>query len=189
MQWLPLQCGRYIISPLATWMFRIAITLVSAFAFIGGINMFENIPEIYITIAMCAIAMVAWVGIIQYSKFEQHIKKNIGTEKEDPARKFAVIPYFVIPVLFGAISVIVALFVTNWVIGRGYVATEEDIAIVAIVATIVANCVLDKALVSHIGDTVYFKTIEDKVAQVAEEFPKISKEDMEILNAIKKLKG
>lgn len=194
MQWIPRQYGKYILTPVRIWVCRIFITLTTLFIAVGGSNMFENIPEIYQVIAMCAVVVIAWIGVIQYSEFTQHIKKNIGAPeaKLKQAQEFAVIPYLVIPVLFGAVSVIGGLFITDYAIVHGYVAGTEEICACAIIASVVANCILDKGIVSHIGDTVYFRTIENKVVKKAEEFPGLaglSDEDKKLIAIIKAVKN
>lgn len=190
MQWIPRQYGKYILSNIYLWTGRIVLTIVSAFAVIRGLNMFEHIPEINIVIAMCAVAVIGWIGLIQYSKYVQHIKANVDAPeaKQEQAKEFAFIPYLIIPVIFGAISVFAGLWVADCTAVKGYFAGAEEITAIAITASIIVNCILAKYLVNHIGDAVYFATIENKVAKVAEEFPQISEEDMKLLAVLKQLK-
>lgn len=190
MQWIPRQYGKYILSNIYLWTGRIVLTIVSAFAVIRGLNMFAHIPEINIVIAMCAVAVIGWIGLIQYSKYVQHIKANVDAPeaKQKQAKEFAFIPYLIIPVIFGAISVFAGLWVADYTAVKGYFAGAEEITAIAITASIIVNCILAKYLVNHIGDAVYFATIENKVAKVAEEFPQISEEDMKLLAVLKQLK-
>ena len=190
MQWIPRQSGKYILSNIYIWTGHIFLMIVSVFATIRGLNMFENIPEINNVSAMCAVAVIGWIGLIQYSKYVQHIKANIDASetKFKQAKEFAFIPYLIIPVIFGAISVFAGLWVADYTAVRGYFAGAEEIAVIAIVASIIVNCILSKYLVNHIGDAVYFATIENKVAKAVEEFPPVSEEDMKLIAVLKQLR-
>ena len=153
--------------------------------------MFTNIPELYTVMGLCAVAVVAWIGLVQYSRYQQHIKNNLTASeaKLNAAKEFAFIPYLIVPVLFGALAVAGALWVADFTAVHGYFTGAEELAGVALVSTIAIYCVLSKYLVSHIGDAVYFATIENKVAEVVEEFPNLSEEDKELLKLLKKLKS
>ena len=91
MQWIPRQSGMYILSNIYIWTGHIFLMIVSVFATIRGLNMFENIPEINNVIAMCAVAVIGWIGLIQYSKYVQHIKAHIDSSetKFKHAKEFA----------------------------------------------------------------------------------------------------
>ena len=191
MQWIPRQYRSYVLSNIYLWMGRLALSFVSVYTLIGGSSMFTNIPEIFTVIGLCALAVVAWIVLVQYSKWQQHIKSNVNSSeaKQQAAKDFAFIPYLVIPVLFGAVAVTGGLWVADLCAVKGWFSGVEEIAVVAVIASVVIDCVLGKYLVSHVGDAVYFATIENKVAEVVEEFPGISEEDKELLRLLKKLKS
>lgn len=190
MQWIPRQYRSYILSNIYLWMGRLALTIASLYCFIGGTSMFTNVPEIYTVIAMCAVAVLGWVGLVQYSRYVQHIKDNLNASetKQKQAKEFAFIPYLVVPVIFASVAVLGGLWVADYTAVHGYLHGTEEIAVVAMVATVVIDCVLQKYLVNHIGDAVYFTTIENRVAEAVEEFPALTEEDREILKVLRMLK-
>lgn len=129
--------------------------------------MFENIIDMKETLAITAITVIAWIGITSYSRFVEHKKKNKDIDEDKYLAKFAFIPYLFIPLVFGSVAVIVGLTAGDWAVAKGYITSPYEIATVSATVSVLAECLLDKYLVSHTGDAVYFQTIEDKVVKSA----------------------
>lgn len=141
--------------------------------------MFANVPEIEIAVCLAAAAVIGWILCVQYSKFIQHKKAHVNDEKFK--ENFAVVPYFIVPVLFGSLAVICGLWVGDYLAIKGYIAGPEEITAIVIGASVTAYAVLDHYIVSHVGDAVYFQTIEADIVKSAASADDTSKEDLKAL--------
>lgn len=173
------QKGKVIESDYRLVVLRILFSMTPIFVFIGGEKMFANIPEIETAICLAAAAVIGWILCVQYSKYIQHKKKHVNDEKYNES--FAVIPYFIVPVLFGALGVVCGLWVGDYLSVKGYIAGPEEIIAVVIGASVIAYAVLDHYIVSHVGDAVYFQTIEADIVKSAASASDSSKEDLKAL--------
>lgn len=158
---------------------RFILSLVPFFILLKGVKMFEHIPEINLAIALGAVAVVSWILCIQYSRYVMHKKKHVNDEKyEEP---FAIVPYFIVPVLFGALSVIGGLWIGDYLTIKEYLAGTEEVLAVTTVASVIVYGILDYYIVSHVGDAVYFETIEADMVKSAKQPDDTSKEDLKAL--------
>lgn len=130
--------------------------------------MFSNIPELLPVIVLATVFVVSLIGVIQYSRYEAHRKAHIedpeGSDSYRLATKFSAVPYLIVPVCFGAVSILSALFLTDILAGREYIHAGE-INYVAVAASIILYLITDKLVVRQCGNAVYFDTIEDKLFQ------------------------
>lgn len=176
------------------WLYTtVARAAIPAFVYMCGVTMFEHIPELNLIASIAAIAVLAWIVLVQYSKYTDHIKAN----RDNPdnlrlATEFAVFPYAVIPVMFGILAAIASLAITDWAVTRGYISTVTECLGASVILSIVIDCVLAKYLVNQVGNAVYFATIESKVASVAEGFPGsvegLDEKDVKLLRILKALR-
>jgi len=130
--------------------------------------MFEIFTEFYITLALTVLAVVGWMSVVQYSRYQTHIKKHKDDEDQTAARKFAFLPYFVIPCLFGAVAIIGGLLIASYSAAHCWTVGMEYETAAAVVAGVVAYCMLDKFVLRQLGNAVYFDVVEDKIAKSAE---------------------
>lgn len=158
---------------------RFILSMVPVFILIRGTKMFEHIPEINIAIALGAVAVIAWILCIQYSRYVMHKKKHVNDEKYD--EPFAIVPYFIVPILFGALSVIGGLWIGDYLAIKGYLIGVEEIIAISTVASVIVYGVLDYYIVSHVGDAVYFQTIEADMVKSVGKTDDVSKEDLKAL--------
>ena len=148
--------------------------------------MFTNIPEIWVTVALTAVAVLAWLAIVQYSEYIAHIKKN---PTDEASREFAFIPYLVVPAIFGAIAVVGALFCADYLAVHGWITGAEEVCGLSIGLGVLIYAVLDRYIVSQAGDATYFRTIEDKVVDAVKSASNYSDEDIAFLEAVKRMKS
>ena len=64
-------------------------------------------------------------------------------------------------------AVIGGLLVAAYTTAHGWTAPVEYQIMAAMIAGVVAYCVLDKFILGHLGDAVYFDVIEDQVVKSA----------------------
>lgn len=132
--------------------------------------MFANIPELLPVVVLAAVFVISLIGVIQYSRYEAHRKAHIqdpeGSDSFRLATKFSAVPYLIVPVMFGAVSILSALFLTDILAGRGYIQAGE-ITYAAVAASIILYLITDKLVVRQCGNAVYFDTVEDKLFQTA----------------------
>lgn len=130
--------------------------------------MFANIEHIQIVAACAAVVVLAYIGLVQYSRYVAHKKKHVNDEStSELPNNFAVIPYALIPIMFGAAAVFVGLVVADYVAFRGWVDGVSGALIASVIFSIVLYIVMDAGLIRHVGDAVYFDTIESKFLGVA----------------------
>lgn len=177
------QWGYYICSYWLVWLLPLVSS--SYLCLIRVSEMFANIPEIEITIGIAFVAVLFVLGLVQYSRFIEHRKKHkddeLGTEK------FAVIPYLAVPILGAVVAVCIAAIVTDLAVMKGYMITSEGIAFWNAVMAIIAYALLDHYLIGHIGDAVYYTTIESKVADIAKSVTETDDIDEKVKAALQKL--
>ena len=130
--------------------------------------MFEIFTEFYISLALTVLAVVGWMSVVQYSRYQSHIKKHKDDEDQTASRKFAFLPYFIIPCLFGAVAVLGGLVIASYFVTHGWTVGMEYETAAAVVSGVVSYCMLDKFVLRQLGNAVYFDVIEDKVAKSAE---------------------
>lgn len=122
------------------------------------------------TALIAACFTVGYAVLVQYSRYTAHRKAHFDDDDPDKvamASKFAVVPYLIIPLMFCGISVFCSLFAVDYAASSGYIAGAEGIAVWAVAVAVAVYLILDYKLVSHVGDAVYFDTIESKFHNVA----------------------
>ena len=130
--------------------------------------MLAHIPELLMTALIAACFTVGYAVLVQYSRYTAHRKAHFDDDDPDKvamASKFAAVPYLIIPLIFCGISVFCSLFVVDYAASSGYVTDAEGIAVWTVAAAVAVYLILDFKLVSHVGDAVYFDTIESKFHQ------------------------
>lgn len=130
--------------------------------------MLAHIPELLLTALIAVCFTVGYAVLVQYSRYTAHKKAHFDDDDPDKvamASKFAVVPYLIIPLIFCGISVVCSLFAVDYAASSGYVNDAEGIAVWTVAAAVAVYLILDYKLVSHVGDAVYFDTIESKFQQ------------------------
>lgn len=119
-------------------------------------------------IAVCF--TVGYAVLVQYSRYTAHKKAHFDDDDPDKvamASNFAVVPYLIIPLIFCGISVLCSLFAVDYAVCSGYITDTEGIAVWTVAVAVAVYLILDFKLVSHVGDAVYFDTIESRFHQAA----------------------
>lgn len=126
--------------------------------------MFDNIVDIQVVASVAGVILLAYIGLVQYSRYVAHKKKhaNDGDDRVTMANTFAVIPYAIIPILFGVGAAFVGVSFADYFAGAGWVTTCAGVALAAVIMTLAAYILMDVGLIKHVGDAVYFDTIESK---------------------------
>ena len=130
--------------------------------------MLAHIPELLPTALIAACFAAGYAVLVQYSRYTAHKKAHFDDDDPDKvamASKFAAVPYLIIPLIFCGISVFCSLFAVDYAACSGYVADAEGIAVWTVAVAVAVYLILDFKLVSHVGDAVYFDTIESKFHQ------------------------
>lgn len=130
--------------------------------------MLAHIPELLMTALIAACFTAGYAVLVQYSRYTAHKKAHFDDDDPDKvamASQFAVVPYLIIPLIFCGISVFCSLFAVDYAASSGYVNDAEGIAVWTVAAAVAVYLILDYKLVSHVGDAVYFDTIESKFHQ------------------------
>ena len=130
--------------------------------------MLANIPELILTAVICACFTIGYAVLVQYSRYTAHKKAHFNDDDADKvamASKFAFVPYLIIPVIFCGLSVFCGLAAVDYAVSVDWITGAEGAAIWAVAASVAIYIVADFKLVSHVGDAVYFDTIESKFHQ------------------------
>ena len=174
------QDGDYVLTRRWVWMLTVLITNTSILRSVS--KMLENISDVPYVIGIAFLAVLFCIAMTQWSAFVAHRKKH--KDDELGSEKFAVIPYLAIPLLGALITTILAAVGVDVAIGHGYITGDtEEITLITVIADIILWCLADYYLVSHIGDAVYYQTIESKVADAAKSVVP-SLDDPETLKAL-----
>lgn len=121
------------------------------------------------TAVIAACFTVGYAVLVQYSRYTAHKKLHFNDDDPDKvamASNFAVVPYLIIPLIFCGISVLCSLFAVDYAVCSGYITDTEGIAVWTVAVAVAVYLILDFKLVSHVGDAVYFDTIESKFHNV-----------------------
>lgn len=132
--------------------------------------MLAHIPDLFLTALIAVCFTVGYAVLVQYSRYTAHKKLHFNDDDPDRvamASKFAVVPYLIIPLIFCSLSVFCSLFAVDYAVYSGYITGAEGIAMWTVAAAVAVYLILDFKLVSHVGDAVYFDTIESKFHQAA----------------------
>lgn len=117
--------------------------------------MFSNIPELLPVVVLSAVFILSLIGVIQYSRFEAHRKAHIqdteGSDSFKLATKFSAMPYLIVPICFGAVSILSSLFLIDILAGRGYIHAGE-IFYADVAASIILYLIIDKVVSKQCGD-------------------------------------
>ena len=130
--------------------------------------MLANIPELILTAVICVCFTIGYAVLVQYSRYTAHKKAHFNDDDADKvamASKFAFVPYLIIPVIFCGLSVFCGLAAVDYAVSVDWITGAEGAAIWAVAASVAIYIVADFKLVSHVGDAVYFDTIESKFHQ------------------------
>ena len=165
MKWTPRIIKDYVLTPtqyvFAQWTFWVA----SAIFLIGESKMLDNIDNLYLAVACAFATVIAWIGIVQYSRKVLDDTEDASHDSEKP--KFALIPYLVIPIIWGAVAVGLGLYAGNFLIGRYGLASEDGLVLCAGLSLLI-YMVLDWKVVSMCGDAKYFLDLEKEAVKSAE---------------------
>ena len=132
--------------------------------------MLANIPELILTAVICACFTIGYAVLVQYSRYTAHKKAHFGDDDDDKvamASRFAVVPYLIIPVIFCGLSVFCGLAAVDYALSLDWISGAEGAAVYSVAASVIIYILADFKLVRHVGDAVYFDTIESKFHQAA----------------------
>ena len=130
--------------------------------------MLANIPELMLTAVICVCFTIGYAVLVQYSRYTAHKKAHFNDDDADKvamASKFAFVPYMIIPVIFCGLSVFCGLAAVDYALSVDWITGAEGAAIWAVAASAGVYILADFNLVRHVGDAVYFDTIESKFHQ------------------------
>ena len=130
--------------------------------------MLANIPELMLTAAICVCFTIGYAMLTQYSRYTAHRKAHFNDDDPDKvamASKFAFIPYMIIPIIFCGLSVFCGLAAVDYAMSVDWNSATEGAAGWCVAASTVIYILADYNLVRHVGDAVYFDTIESKFQQ------------------------
>lgn len=123
-----------------------------------------------LTAVICVCFTIGYAVLVQYSRYTAHKKAHFNDDDADKvamASKFAFIPYMIIPVIFCGLSVFCGLAAVDYALSVDWITGAEGAAIWAVAASVGIYILADFNLVRHVGDAVYFDTIESKFHQAA----------------------
>ncbi len=132
--------------------------------------MLANIPELLLTAVICVCFTIGYALLVQYSRYTAHKKAHFNDDDADKvamASKFAFVPYMIIPVIFCGLSVFCGLAAVDYALSVDWISGAEGAAIWSVAASAAIYILADFNLVRHVGDAVYFDTIESKFHQAA----------------------
>ena len=132
--------------------------------------MLAHIPDLFLTALIAVCFTVGYAVLVQYSRYTAHKKAHFNDDDPDKvamASKFAIVPYLIIPFIFCGLSVFCSLFAVDYAVYAGYVTGTEGIAGLTVMVAVIIYILADFKLVSHVGDAVYFDTIESRFHQAA----------------------
>lgn len=130
--------------------------------------MLANIPELILTAVICACFTIGYAVLVQYSRYTAHKKVHFNDDDADKvamASKFAFVPYMIIPVIFCGLSVFCGLAAVDYALSVDWISGAEGAAIASVTASVIIYILADFKLVRHVGDAVYFDTIESRFHQ------------------------
>ena len=130
--------------------------------------MLANIPELMLTAAICACFTIGYAMLTQYSRYAAHRKAHFNDDDPDKvamASRFAFIPYMIIPIIFCGLSVFCGLAAVDYAMSVDWISATEGAAVWCVAASTIIYILADYNLVRHVGDAVYFDTIESKFQQ------------------------
>ena len=130
--------------------------------------MLANIPELMLTAVICVCFTIGYAVLVQYSRYTAHKKVHFNDDDADKvamASKFAFVTYMIIPVIFCGLSVFCGLAAVDYALSVDWITGAEGAAIWSVAASAGIYILADFNLVRHVGDAVYFDTIESKFHQ------------------------
>ena len=129
--------------------------------------MLENIPELLMTAVICACFTIGYAMLVQYSRFAAHKKAHADDDDDKVimASHFAFVPYMIIPIIFCGLSVFCGLAAVDYAMSADWIIGAEGAVIWSVAASTAIYIMADYNLVRHVGDAVYFDTIESKFHQ------------------------
>lgn len=130
--------------------------------------MLANIPELMLTAVIAACFTIGYAVLVQYSRYTAHKKAHFNDDDADKvamASKFAFVPYMIIPLIFCGLSVFCGLAAVDYAVSVDWITGAEGAAIWAVAAAVAIYILADFNLVRHVGDAVYFDTIESRFHQ------------------------
>ena len=135
-------------------------------------NMLSNIDELLIVAAIAVCFTAGYAMLVQYSRYTAHKKAHWKDEDPDKvamSSRFAVIPYMIIPLVFVGLSVFCGLTAADYAFAAGWMKSDIGIPIWSAAASLAVYILADYGLVRHVGDAVYFDTIESRFHKAAEQ--------------------
>lgn len=130
--------------------------------------MLANIPELMLTAVICACFVIGYAMLTQYSRYTAHRKAHFDDDDPDKvamASKFAFVPYMIIPIIFCGLSVFCGLAAVDYAMSVDWISATAGAAVWCVAASTIIYILADYNLVRHVGDAVYFDTVESKFQQ------------------------
>lgn len=129
--------------------------------------MLANIPELMLTAVIAACFTIGYAVLVQYSRYTAHKKAHFNDDDADRvmASKFAFVPYMIIPLIFCGLSVFCGLAAVDYALSVDWISGAEGAAVWSVAAAVAIYILADFNLVRHVGDAVYFDTIESRFHQ------------------------
>lgn len=127
-----------------------------------------HIPDLLPTALIAVCFTVGYAVLVQYSRYTAHKKLHFNDDDDDKvamSSKFAIVPYLIIPLIFCGLSVFCSLFAVDYAVYAGYVTGTEGVTGLTVMVAVIIYLLSDYNLVRHVGDAVYFDTIESKFHQ------------------------
>ena len=124
-----------------------------------------HIPELFPTALIAACFAVGYAVLVQYSRYTAHKKAHFDDDDPDKvamASKFAFVPYMIIPIIFCGLSVFCGLAAVDYAMSVDWISATEGAAVWCVAASTIIYILADYNLVRHVGDAVYFDTVESK---------------------------
>ena len=130
--------------------------------------MLAHIPDLSLTALIAACFTVGYAVLVQYSRYTAHKKAHFDDDDPDKvvmASKFAFVPYMIIPIIFCGLSVFCGLAAVDYAMSVDWISATEGAAVWCVAASTIIYILADYNLVRHVGDAVYFDTVESKFHQ------------------------
>ena len=121
-----------------------------------------------LTAVICACFTIGYAMLTQYSRYTAHKKAHFDDDDPDKvamASKFAFVPYMIIPIIFCGLSVFCGLAAVDYAMSVDWISATEGAAVWCVASSTIIYILADYNLVRHVGDAVYFDTVESKFQQ------------------------
>lgn len=184
MKWTPKVWKGYWLTPLQWKVVGWFLTAFAVLRYVSRDNMLANIPDIKLALICAFVPVFLWLCLCAYSRWQESIEKHKGTEKEERTRKFAFLPFFMIPLIGSGIACGLGLAFGSFSVALlghyDFFLAEEYVIIIVCFWAFTLYCLLDKYSLRKAGNAAYFDSVEDRVAKTAETIVKKKFKDMSL---------